>query len=136
MTLAIHRLVVQTPFVKQKEEQLGVLAYRNTLVIPMLDADQVCILAIPSFPVSIRPSSIQFPLPECVINSDCSQDKACIQQKCKDPCPGSCGANAICRVSSHNPICSCPNGYTGDPLSSCRPVPVTGKIDFQMRSIR
>jgi hypothetical protein len=26
-------------------------------------------------------------------------------------------------VTSHNPICSCPPGYTGDPLSSCRPAP-------------
>ncbi len=57
--------------------------------------------------------------PECVINSDCSPDKACINQKCQDPCPGLCGINAACRVRNHVPICVCNPGYTGDPFSSC-----------------
>ena len=64
--------------------------------------------------------------PECQTNSDCPYDKSCISQKCRDPCPGSCGANADCRVVSHNPICSCPPGYTGDPLESCRIAPPIG----------
>lgn len=29
--------------------------------------------------------------PECVINSECPLNEACINQKCIDPCPGSCG---------------------------------------------
>lgn len=29
--------------------------------------------------------------PECVINSECPLNEACINQKCVDPCPGSCG---------------------------------------------
>ena len=29
-----------------------------------------------------------------------------MQQKCRDPCPGLCGANAECRVTNHNPICN------------------------------
>ncbi|EFX65777.1 hypothetical protein DAPPUDRAFT_229540, partial [Daphnia pulex] len=61
--------------------------------------------------------------PECVTNSDCSNDKACIAQKCKDPCPGACGVNARCQVVGHNPVCSCPNGYTGDPFIRCQPRP-------------
>ena len=61
--------------------------------------------------------------PECQINNDCANDKACMSQRCRDPCPGSCGAGADCRVVGHNPICSCPPGYTGDPLESCRPAP-------------
>ena len=52
--------------------------------------------------------------PECQINNDCSNDKACMSQRCRDPCPGSCGAGADCRVVGHNPICSCPPGYTGE----------------------
>lgn len=32
--------------------------------------------------------------PECVLNSECPSQQACIQQKCKDPCPGSCGFEA------------------------------------------
>ena len=70
--------------------------------------------------------------PECQINSDCPYDKSCISQKCRDPCPGSCGANADCRVVSHNPICSCPPGYTGDPLESCRIAPPIGNSELFM----
>ena len=57
--------------------------------------------------------------PECVVNSDCPQDKACISRKCQDPCPGLCGVNAYCRVRSHIPICVCNQGYQGDPFSQC-----------------
>lgn len=57
--------------------------------------------------------------PECVVSSECSQDKSCVNQKCKDPCPGTCGINARCQVVNHNPICSCNNGYNGDPFVRC-----------------
>ena len=57
--------------------------------------------------------------PECVVNSDCSQELACISRKCQDPCPGLCGINAYCRVRSHVPICVCNQGYQGDPFSRC-----------------
>ena len=57
--------------------------------------------------------------PECVINSDCPSDKACISRKCQDPCPGLCGVNAYCRVRNHIPICVCNQGYEGDPFSRC-----------------
>ena len=61
--------------------------------------------------------------PECLKNSDCTLDKACINQKCQDPCPGVCGANALCQVVNHNPICSCPPGYNGDPFNYCQKIP-------------
>lgn len=57
--------------------------------------------------------------PECVVQSECPLDKACFNQKCVDPCPGTCGYGARCRVVNHNPICSCPSGFTGDPFTSC-----------------
>ncbi|XP_065203536.1 neurogenic locus notch homolog protein 1-like [Planococcus citri] len=56
---------------------------------------------------------------ECTVNSECLQNKACIEQKCTDPCPGHCGQNARCQVVNHSPICSCPSGYTGDPFVRC-----------------
>lgn len=56
---------------------------------------------------------------ECTTSDDCSFDKACINYKCKDPCPGSCGINTICAVHLHSPMCSCQEGYTGDPFTSC-----------------
>ena len=57
--------------------------------------------------------------PECQINADCPTDRACINRKCQDPCPGLCGVNAYCRVRNHVPICVCNQGYIGDPFSSC-----------------
>jgi len=36
--------------------------------------------------------------PECVLNTDCSKARACVRNKCVDPCPGTCGLNAECRV--------------------------------------
>ena len=63
--------------------------------------------------------------PECQINADCPTDKACINRKCQDPCPGLCGVNAYCRVRNHVPICVCNPGYIGDPFSSCYLKPST-----------
>ena len=57
--------------------------------------------------------------PECVVNSECPQESACITQRCQDPCPGLCGINAYCRVRNHVPICACNQGYQGDPFSRC-----------------
>ena len=57
--------------------------------------------------------------PECVVSTECVQDKACVNQKCVDPCPGACGLNARCQVVNHNPICSCGPGFTGDPFTRC-----------------
>jgi len=57
--------------------------------------------------------------PECVTNSDCDRSKSCMNNKCRDPCPGVCGLNAECRVINHSPSCYCPVGYTGDPTLSC-----------------
>lgn len=57
--------------------------------------------------------------PECIQSTDCQPSKACINQKCEDPCPGSCGINAMCKVVHHNPICTCPPKYTGSPFTQC-----------------
>lgn len=56
---------------------------------------------------------------ECVVSSECSQDKACNNYKCVNPCNGQCGTNARCQAVNHNAICSCPIGYTGDPFRQC-----------------
>lgn len=62
--------------------------------------------------------------PECVVSGECPPNRACVNQKCIDPCPGSCGIKARCEVRNHSPICSCPEGQTGDPFQSCRDIPV------------
>lgn len=57
--------------------------------------------------------------PECLVSSECPSNRACINQKCVDPCPNSCGQNALCRVINHSPICNCRPRYTGDPFTRC-----------------
>lgn len=59
--------------------------------------------------------------PECIINDECPRNKACIKYKCKDPCPGTCGQNAICDVYNHIPMCRCPEGLSGNAFIECRP---------------
>lgn len=59
--------------------------------------------------------------PECIISSDCISTEACTNQKCRNPCIGTCGVAAQCQVLNHNPICSCPEYYTGNPFIRCYP---------------
>lgn len=66
--------------------------------------------------------------PECVLNSDCPRDKACIRNKCVDPCPGTCGQNAECTVINHIPTCSCLPSYTGNSFVVCSPIPPSKKF--------
>lgn len=61
--------------------------------------------------------------PECVVSADCPLTQACLNNKCQDPCPGTCGQNTNCQVVNHNPICSCSESYTGDPFTICYPQP-------------
>lgn len=70
--------------------------------------------------------------PECVTNSDCPKSRSCVNNKCRDPCSsGTCGINAECRVFSHSPTCSCLEGYTGNPSSSCHIIPEIRKPYMQ-----
>lgn len=57
--------------------------------------------------------------PECLIDSDCTSQRACSNQKCNDPCVGACGINAECMVRNHKAICYCRNSFTGDPFTRC-----------------
>lgn len=65
------------------------------------------------------------------MSSDCDRTKACIGNKCKDPCPGVCASTAICNVVNHIPMCSCPERMTGNAFVGCHPV--LGKlVNFKM----
>jgi hypothetical protein len=71
---------------------------------------------------SCLPNNIGMPpncRPECIGSSECPLNKACINKKCVDPCPGACGYNARCESINHSPICSCSQGLTGDPFKGC-----------------
>lgn len=57
--------------------------------------------------------------PECTISTECAPNLACINKKCSDPCPGSCGSNTRCETINHKAICACQPSFTGDPLVAC-----------------
>lgn len=57
--------------------------------------------------------------PECVLNDDCPINRACSNNKCIDPCPGTCGASALCNVYNHIPTCTCPEGTKGNAFITC-----------------
>lgn len=63
--------------------------------------------------------------PECTISTECAFNLACISNRCNDPCRSSklCGSNARCETINHNPICSCPPSFTGDPFITCFEMP-------------
>jgi len=73
--------------------------------------------------------------PECVINSDCPRSRACVNQKCVDPCPGMCGHNALCAVFNHAPNCECLPGYTGNPIVGCHIVPESPRCKISIHRI-
>lgn len=70
--------------------------------------------------------------PECVTSTDCSINLACKNNKCVDPCQGTCGQNAVCNVFNHIPMCSCPAGTTGNAFAIC--TPVRGTLDHLNQS--
>jgi hypothetical protein len=70
--------------------------------------------------------------PECVLSADCPRDKACVRQKCVDPCPGVCGYSAKCNVVNHSPICTCPAPLTGDPFVECKNMPGNYKKSMKL----
>jgi hypothetical protein len=55
---------------------------------------------------------------------DCLRNQACINNKCKDPCVGVCGTDALCDAINHQPVCSCPHQMTGDPYKYCYRAPI------------
>ena len=54
------------------------------------------------------------------VSDDCPDHLVCQRLKCVDPCIGVCGTGADCQTRNHQPICSCPKGFTGDPFTNCR----------------
>ena len=73
-------------------------------------------------PCILVPPDAVVPLaPECRDNSECPPHTACINRQCLNPCAvlDPCATNAYCRVQNHEPVCTCPPGYLGDPRVSC-----------------
>ena len=75
---------------------------------------------------------ISAPKPECIIDSECPNHLACIQEKCQDPCYAhSCGQNAECKAKNHRAVCVCFPGFVGDPYSFCEERKIDSSIHFE-----
>lgn len=70
--------------------------------------------------------------PECVIHQDCPSNRACVNQRCSDPCIGVCGFNALCHAQNHRPVCTCFQGYEGDPYGGCNQKPSKWLFKFKI----
>ena len=59
----------------------------------------------------------------CEGDQECPDHNACFNAICKDPCieTDPCAAEAYCSTHNHQPKCSCPEGWTGDPRHQCIP---------------
>lgn len=71
-----------------------------------------------------------FPQAECFKNDDCPNEKTCKNEICINPCrqDDACARGAFCYVDKHQPICTCPNGFAGNPLIECVP-PITATVE-------
>lgn len=54
----------------------------------------------------------------CFTDNDCNDKESCVNRICRNPC--NCGQNAECFIRDHRPICSCRDGYDGNPYRICR----------------
>lgn len=60
---------------------------------------------------------------ECFTDSDCPDNRACIDFACSNPCTNSeCASNATCTPRRHMAVCTCPRGTRGDALYTCNPI--------------
>ena len=98
----------------------------------------------------------------CSTDVDCGEQDTCVGREsglfeCEDACAGPviCGRNAQCTAQGHRAVCTCPDGFFGDPNSEktgcvkkqclvngdcpgdsvcdkflCTQPPVTGRLSF------
>ncbi len=59
---------------------------------------------------------------ECQYDINCPDNRACIENRCLDPCHTvnrPCAPNAECNALLHRPICRCPIGWAGNAHQEC-----------------
>jgi hypothetical protein len=76
-----------------------------------------------SLSLPVAPPEVEPIVTGCSVDQECPDYNSCINDRCADPCVilDPCAANAFCKVLNHQPKCSCPEGYIGDPKIECRP---------------
>ncbi|XP_063989362.1 neurogenic locus notch homolog protein 1 [Diachasmimorpha longicaudata] len=60
---------------------------------------------------------------ECQADSECPDNKACIDYFCQNPCTGKeCAPNARCEARRHIAVCTCLDGTRGDAVVGCNQI--------------
>lgn len=60
-------------------------------------------------------------MPGCNTDRDCGDDMLCSSKLCVKACrENSCGKSAVCLATRHRAVCSCPSGFSGDPMKECK----------------
>ena len=74
-------------------------------------------------------SVVARPPRRCELNSDCSDNDACILTLCANPCltDNPCPSSAVCKPYKKIAYCYCPTNTTGDPYIQCLPTPESGE---------
>ena len=74
------------------------------------------------FPMLVPHDSVQPILVGCERDDDCPDFAACRNRACVNPCAEDkpCAPNANCRVTRHQAVCTCPDGYIGSPETECK----------------
>lgn len=69
----------------------------------------------------VLPATVAPVIAGCDNNNDCPDHASCRNRLCINPCAldDPCSKNANCKVLNHEPVCTCPDGYIGDPTISC-----------------
>lgn len=89
----------------------------------------------------VRPSEIKdvdtpelFP-DECLVHEDCEGGFYCeLDKTCTDACSlDVCGEGSLCTAKLHRPVCSCPDGYEGNPYDKCIKSPSRVGMKFRRR---
>lgn len=73
--------------------------------------------------------------PECRTDTECAKNQACVNLQCIDPCPGSCGLNARCRVVNHFAVCTCNSGFEGNANIQCTAIAIIQSKWFTSKTI-
>ncbi|KAH0549335.1 neurogenic locus notch homolog protein 3 [Cotesia glomerata] len=60
---------------------------------------------------------------ECQVDSECPDNRACIDYYCQNPCTGKeCAPTARCEARRHIAVCTCEDGTRGDAIIGCNTI--------------
>lgn len=82
----------------------------------------VGLLTLPRNDIIVFPATVHSPEGLCGRQEDCASDRQCKLNsgECVDPCGDRpCAPTALCFAINHQPVCNCPEGYSGNPLLEC-----------------